>query len=146
MRRLLAGLGPRAVCAGRLRRHGTAAWPPAAAATPPAAPRPQAAPVKQRDSHFSVAGQLAVYYQRTFRGRCLAPGIRSPTRAVAAAAVTELLEGEPAPGSRRPLPAGTGLAALQVDNGSTVALSGAGLALPCPPGPRCWQSGPWSTP
>ena len=35
----------------------------------------------------------------------------------------------PCPGSRRPLPAGTGLAGLQVDNGTaTVALSGAGLA------------------
>ena len=66
---------------------------------------------------------------------------------MAAAAVTELLEGEPyCPGSRRPLPAGTGLAGLQVDNGTaTVALSGAGLAA-LPARARRWPVRAWSTP
>lgn len=138
MRRLLAGLaGFGLLCAlAGCADPGTRglATGEAAATTTTAAPRPQAAPVKQRDSHFSGRQiNLAVYYQRTFRGRrYLAPEWHPVpyTRAVAAAAVTELLEGEPyCPGSRRPLPAGTGLAGLQVDNGTaTVALSGAGLA------------------
>ena len=138
MRRLLAGLAgfgllwALAGCADPGTRG--LATGEAAATTTTAAPRPQAAPVKQRDSHFSGRQlNLAVYYQRTFKGRrYLAPEWHPVpyTRAVAAAAVSELLEGEPyCPGSRRPFPAGTGLAGLQVDNGTaTVALSGAGLA------------------
>jgi len=138
MRRLLAGLAgfgllcALAGCADPATRG--LATGEAAATTTTAAPRPQAAPVKQRDSHLSGRQlNLAVYYVRTFRGRrYLAPEWHPVpnTRAVAAAAVTELLEGEPyCPGSRRPLPAGTGLAGLQLDNGTaTVALSGAGLA------------------
>jgi germination protein M len=101
--------------------------------TAPAA-RPQAAPVKQRDSHLSGRHvNLAVYYPRTFRGRrYLAPEWHPVpyTRAVAAAAVTELLDGEPyCPGARRPFPASTQLRGVQIDQGTaTVELSGSGLA------------------
>src|SRR4029453_9703453 len=71
--------------------------------------RPRAAPVKQRGPHLNGRQlNLAVYYLRTFQGRrYLAPEWHPvpSTRAVAAAAVGELLEGEPyAPGARRPFP------------------------------------------
>ena len=85
MRRLLAGLaGFGLLCALAGCADGTRglATGEAAATTTTAAPRPQAAPVKQRDSHFSGRQiNLAVYYQRTFRGRRYLPpsGIRSPT-------------------------------------------------------------------
>jgi hypothetical protein len=98
------------------------------------ATRPPAAPVKQRDSYLSGSHlNLAVYYPRTWRGRrYLAPEWHPVpyTRAVAAAAVTELLDGEPyCPGSRRPFPAGTHLRGVQLDQGTaTVELSGTGLA------------------
>jgi germination protein M len=138
MRRLLAGLASfgllcaLAGCADPASRGlGTGE---AVATTATVAPRPQAAPVKQRDSHLSGRQiNLAVYYLRTFKGRrYLAPEWHPVpyTRAVAAAAVTELLAGEPyCPGSRRPFPAGAALAGLQIDNGTaTVELTGTGLA------------------
>jgi hypothetical protein len=74
MRRLTAGLacfGLLWALAGRAdpgREAGSAAEQ--AAATTTGAARPQAAPVKQRDSHLSGRHlNLAVYYLRTFRGR-----------------------------------------------------------------------------
>src|SRR5215211_5103750 len=107
MRRLTAGLAAfgmlwaLAGCAEPARPTGVRA---ATATT--AAARPGAA-VKQRGTHLN-GGQLnlAVYYLRTFNGRrYLAPEWHPVpyTRAVATAAVGELLAGEPAcPGSRRP--------------------------------------------
>jgi germination protein M len=141
MRRLTAGLA----CFGLLWALAGCADPapgtqstgdPAATTTGPA--RPQLAPVKQRDSHLSGRHlNLAVYYLRTFRGRrYLAPEWHPVpyTRAVAAAAVSELLDGEPyCPGSRRPFPAGARLRGLQIDQGTaTVELSGTDLARPGP--------------
>jgi germination protein M len=142
MRRLLAGLAScgllcaLAGCADPAARD--LATGEAAATTTTAAPRSQAAPVKQRDSHLSGRQiNLAVYYLRTFKGhRYLAPEWHPLpyTRGVAAAAVTELLEGEPyCPGSRRPFKAGSGLAGLQIDGGTaTVDLKGTGLAAQSP--------------
>src|SRR4029453_18128431 len=92
--------------------------------------RPRAATVKQRGIHLSGRQlNLAVYYLRTFRGRrYLAPEWHPvpSTRAVAAAAVGELLEGEPyAPGARRPLPPGARLGEVEIEAGTaTVDLSG----------------------
>jgi hypothetical protein len=72
--------------------------------------------------------RLAVYYPRTVGGRqYLVPERHSvpATRAVAAAAVTELLQGRPVfPGSRPPFPAGTRLRGVRVHGGTaTVDLS-----------------------
>ena len=147
MRRLTAGLA----CFGLLWALAGCADPapgrlatgePAATTTTGAA-RPQAAPVKQRDSHLSGRHlNLAVYYLRTFKGQpYLAPEWHPVpyTKAVAAAAVSELLDGEPyCPGSRRPFPAGARLRGLQIDQGTaTVELSGTALAAR--PGPaRRW--------
>ncbi len=145
---LWAALGP-----GRLRRPGAPSGLAAgeAAATTTTTARPQAAPVKQRDSHLSGRHvNLAVYYLRTFEGRrYLAPEWHPVpyTRAVAVAAVTELLDGEPyCPGSRRPFPAGARLHGVQIDKGTaTVELSGTGLpASRARPG--AGRSRPWSTP
>jgi hypothetical protein len=104
--------------------------------TPGAAPtgstlaaRPGAAPVKQRDLHLSGRQlNLAVYYLRTWRGRrYLAPEWHPVpyTRAVAAAAVGELLGAEPyCPGSRRAFPDGTRLRGIDIGAGTaTVELS-----------------------
>ena len=116
MRRLTAGLA----CFGLLWALAGCADPapdtlstgePAATTTTSPDAHPEAAPVKQRDSHLSGRHlNLAVYYLRTFKGRSyLAPEWHPVpyTRAVAAAAVTELLDGEPyCPGARRPFPAG----------------------------------------
>jgi germination protein M len=137
MRRLMAGLA----CFGLLWALAGCADPAtdglstgAGAATTTTAARPQAAPVKQRDSHLSGRHvNLAVYYLRTFKGRrYLAPEWHPVpyTRAVASAAVTELLDGEPyCPGSRPPFAAGARLRGLQIDQGTaTVDLSGTGLA------------------
>lgn len=138
MRRLTAGLAcfgllwALAGCADPAREAGSAAEQ--AATTTTGAARPQAAPVKQRDSHLSGRHlNLAVYYLRTFGGRrYLAPEWHPVpyTRAVAAAAVAELLDGEPyCPGARRPFAAGARLRGLQIDQGTaTVELSGTGLA------------------
>jgi hypothetical protein len=104
MRRLTAGLA----CFGLLwalagcadpAADGLAAGEAAPTTTTSPATHPQAAPVKQRDSHLSGRHvNLAVYYLRTFEGRrYLAPEWHPVpyTRAVAVAAVTELLDGEP---------------------------------------------------
>jgi germination protein M len=146
MRRLSAGL----VALGMLWALAGCATPPPA--SPPAggqaatastgAARPGAA-LKQRDRHLSGRQlHLAVYYLRSFRGRrYLAPEWHPVpwTRAVAAAAVTELLEGEPScPGSRRPFPAGTRLGGIDLDAGTaTVALSRP--ALPAAGAARRWS-------
>jgi germination protein M len=138
MRRLTAGLAAvgmlwaLAGCAGGAR--GTAAGGGAAPTTTEAA-RPRAAPVKQRDLHLSGRHlNLAVYYVRTFKGRrYLAPEWHPLpyTRAVAGAAVGELLAGDPyCPGSRRPFPAGARLRGVRVEAGTaTVDLSGTGPRL-----------------
>jgi germination protein M len=97
------------------------------------AARPGAAPVKQRDLHLSGRElNLAVYYLRTWRGRrYLAPEWHPVpyTRAVAAAAVGELLGAEPyCPGSRRTFPDGTRLRGIDIGAGTaTVELSSAAL-------------------
>jgi hypothetical protein len=147
MRRLTAGLAAfgmlwaLAGCAGSARE---ADRPTAGRATTPtttAAARPGTA-VKQRDSHLSGRQlNLAVYYLRTFNGRrYLAPEWHPVpyTRAVATAAVGELLAGEPAcPGSRRPFPAGASLRRIDVDAGTaTVELSRS--ALPAAGPARRW--------
>jgi germination protein M len=138
MRRLTAGLAAfgmlwaLAGCAEPAREVA----PPGDGAAPPTtlAARPGVAPVKQRHSHLSGRQlDLAVYYLRTFKGRrYLAPEWHPVpyTRAVAAAAVTELLDGEPyCPGSLRPFPAGARLRGIDIDGGTaTVELSGTALA------------------
>jgi germination protein M len=132
MRRLLAGL---AVFGMLWALVGCAARTGGSAPTTTAAARARAAQVKQRDSHLNGRQlNLAVYYVRTFKGRrYLAPEWHPVpyTRAVAGAAVGELLAGDPyCPGSRRPLPAGTRLRGVQVDDGTaTVDLSGTGPRL-----------------
>ena len=114
MRRLTAGLACFGVlwalagCADPARDAGPAGGQ--AATTTTGAGRSQAAPVKQRDTHLSGRQlNLAVYYLRTFRGRRYLNPEWHPvryTRAVAAAAVTELLDGDPyCPGARRPFAA-----------------------------------------
>jgi germination protein M len=137
MRRLLAGLAVFGMlwalvgCAART--GGTAG--DGSASTTTAAGRARAAQVKQRDSHLSGRQlNLAVYYLRTFNGRrYLAPEWHPVpnTKAVAGAAIGELLAGDPyCPGSRRPLPAGTRLRGVQVEDGTaTVELSGTGPRL-----------------
>jgi germination protein M len=147
MRRLTAGLaafGMLWALAGCADPAREAARPtgvlPATATT--AAARPGAA-VKQRDSHLSGRQlNLAVYYLRSFGGRrYLAPEWHPVpyTRAVATAAVGELLAGEPAcPGSRRPFPAGARLGGIDVDAGTaTVELSRS--ALPAARAARRWS-------
>ena len=135
MRRLAAGLaglgmlGALAACAG----PGTATGPPAAATSTTAAGAARAAPVKQHDAHRSGRQiDLAVYYLRTWRGhRYLAPEWHPVpwTRAVAAAALDELLGGRPLfPGARPPFPAGARLHGVSVEAGTaTVDLSGEAL-------------------
>jgi len=146
MRRLTAGLAAfgmlwaLAGCADPAREAARPSGGRAATATTGAA-GPQAE-VKQRDSHLSGRQlNLAVYYLRTFDGRrYLAPEWHPVpyTRAVATAAVGELLAGEPAcPGSRRPFPAGASLRRIDVDAGTaTVELSRS--ALPAARAARRW--------
>ena len=149
MRRLAAGLaglgmlGALAACAGR----GTATAPdPGAAATKAAtsttaARAARAAGSKQHDAHLSGRQlNLAVYYIRTWRGhRYLAPEWHQVpyTRMVAAAALGELLGGQPLfPGTQRPFPAGAQLRGVSIEAGTaTVDLSGSAL-----PG---GTAGPW---
>jgi germination protein M len=137
MRRLaagLAGFGLLCALAGCADPAADPVGGGGVAVTTAPASRPPAAPVKQRDSHLSGSHvNLAVYYPRTWRGRrYLAPEWHPVpyTRAVAAAAVSELLDGDPyCPGSQRPFPAGAHLRGVQIDQGTaTVELSGAGLA------------------
>jgi len=152
MRRLTAGLAAvgmlwvLAGCADPAREAArpTGVQPATTAAAQPGAARPGAA-VKQRDTHLSSRQlNLAVYYPRTFRGRrYLAPEWHPVpyTRAVAAAAVGELLAGEPyCPGSRLPFPAGASLRGIGIDAGTaTVELSRSAL-------PAAGPARPWSTP
>ena len=141
MRRLtagLAGLGmlcALAACAGQGAATGPAAGPAAAGAATgtTAAGSTRAAGVKQHDAHLSGRQlNLAVYYLRTWRGRrYLAPEWHPVpyTRAVAAAALDELLGGRPLfPGARRPFPASARLRGVSVEAGTaTVDLSGSAL-------------------
>jgi germination protein M len=129
MRRLRAGLSCVAMlwvvaaCAGPAGERATA--DPAATTTARTA-RPRAATThKRRPAQLSGRQlSLAVYYLRIFGGRrYLAPEwhLVPYTRAVAAAAVGELLGGQPlAPGSRRPFPAGTRVRSVQVQAGTAV--------------------------
>ena len=139
MRRLaagLAGLGmlwALAACAGPGAATGPGAGAGSAATGAAAAGAARAAPVKQHDGHLSGRQiDLAVYYIRTWRGhRYLAPEWHPVpyTRAVAAAALGELLGGQPLfPGARRPFPAGARLRGVSVEAGTaTVDLSGEAL-------------------
>ena len=137
MRRLTAGLAGLAMlaalaaCAGPARRGPAPAAGTAAANSTTAAAR--AAQVKQRAAQLSGRQlNLAVYYLRTYKGRrYLAPEWHPVpyTRAVAAAALGELLDGQPlCRGSRRPFPAGARLRGVRVEAGTaTVDLSGSAL-------------------
>ena len=137
MRRLTAGLaavGLLWVLAGCASPAGDQALSAGGVVAPTTATvRPGAATVKQRGTHLSGRHvNLAVYYLRSFRGRrYLAPEWHPvpSTRAVAAAAVGELLEGEPyAPGARRPFPPGARLREVEIEAGTaTVDLSGTAL-------------------
>jgi hypothetical protein len=129
MGRLTSGLGVFAVlgaltaCTGGPTAPGAATQAQVAAAAPPTAALQQGTATPARpDLH------LHVFYPRTVDGRqYLVPERhRVPgTRAVAAAAVNELLRGRPMfPGSRRPFAAGTRLRGVRVDGGTaTVDLS-----------------------
>jgi hypothetical protein len=138
MRRFTSGLALFAVlcapaaCTDRS-AGGTAASP--AVTGQPAARSPAAAPAAPRTVHLDGADELrlAVYYLRTLGGRRFLVPEWHPvpsTRAVATAAVGELLRGRPLfPGSRRPFPAGTRLRSLDLERGTlTVHLSGAALS------------------
>jgi hypothetical protein len=141
MRRLTAGLAGVAMLAGLAACAGrdTGSGPVAGAAAAPAATgtsaagAARAAGVKQHDAHRSGRQlHLTVYYIRTWRGRrYLAPEWHQVpyTRAVAAAALGELLGGQPLfPGARRPFPAGARLREVSVEAGTaTVDLSGSAL-------------------
>jgi germination protein M len=141
MRRLTAGLAGVAMlaglaaCAGRGAATGPdpgAASVSAATATTAAAAR-GAAGIKQHDAHLSGRQlNLAVYYIRTWRGRrYLAPEWHPVpyTRMVAAAALGELLGGQPLfPGAKRPFAAGARLRGVSIEAGTaTVDLSGSAL-------------------
>jgi hypothetical protein len=144
MRRLSAGvaglvmLAVLAACAGPA---GRGARPGGGTATAPDTGGGRA-PVRQRAAQ--LAGRqltLAVYYLRSYKGRrYLAPEWHQVpwTRAVAAAALGELLGGQPlCRGSRRPFPAGVRLGGVRVAAGTaTVELSD--QALPASPGARRW--------
>jgi Immunoglobulin-like domain of bacterial spore germination/Sporulation and spore germination len=139
MRRLpagLAALGMLWALAGCGAPQGGTAQSAGAAAPTTTVVRPGTATVKQRETHLSRRTiNLAVYYLRSFKGRrYLAPEWHpvSHTRAVAAAAVGELLDGVPyCDGSRRPFPAGTRLRGIDLDEGTaTVELSGTGRPVP----------------
>jgi len=139
MRRLTAGLASLgmlcalAACAGQGAATGPDAGAAEAATRTTAAGATRAAGIKQHDAHLSGRQlNLAVYYIRTWRGRrYLAPEWHPVpyTRAVAAAALGELLAGQPLfPGARRPFPAGARLRGVSVEAGTaTVDLSGSAL-------------------
>jgi germination protein M len=145
MRRLTAGLACFAMlwalagCAASGQHGLVAARPVASSTTGPRA----AATVKQRGAHLSGKQlNLAVYYVRTFGGRrYLAPEWHPVpyTKAVATAAVGELLVGRPlSPDSRRLFPAGARLRSLQIEAG-TATVDRSGQAFRAPPGPgRRW--------
>jgi germination protein M len=148
MRRLTAGLAGLAMlwalagCAAREERPAPAGAAPTTAATASSRPRPAAA-VKQPGALGGRQLNLAVFYVRSFGGRrYLAPEWHPVpyTRAVATAALGELVDGRPlARGARRPFPAGAGLRSVELDAGTiTVDLTAA--ALPAVTGPdRAWS-------
>jgi germination protein M len=148
MRRLTAGLVGFAMlwalagCAAPSEQPAAGSRPAAAPTTEPARPRPSAV-VKQRGAQAGGRQvNLAVYYLHTFAGRrYLAPEMHPVpyTRAVATAALGELLGGRPlARGAQRPFPASARLRSVQLDEGTiTIDLSAA--ALPAIAGPdRRW--------
>jgi germination protein M len=146
MRRLTAGLaaaGMLWVLAGCASPAGDPAPSAGGLAATTTTARPRAATGKQHGTHLSGRQiNLAVYYLRAFRGRrYLAPEWHPvpSTRAVAAAALGELLEGEPyAPGARRPFPPGARLREVEIEAGTaTVDLSGTDLPA------RAGGSGRW---
>jgi germination protein M len=154
MRRLTAGLAGFAMlwvlagCADRADRAERAERPAARAAAATtvaeaARPRPAAA-VKQRGANPSGRQiSLAVYYLHAFGGRrFLAPEWHEVpyTRAVATAALGELLGGRPmARGARRPFPAAAGLRSVELDEG-TITVDLTATALPAASGPdRRWS-------
>ena len=138
MRRLTAGLAGLAMlcalgaCAGQGAATGPVAGADAAATGTTTAGASRAA-VKQHDAHLSGRQlNLAVYYLRTWRGRrYLAPEWHPVpyTRMVAAAALGELLGGQPLfPGTHRPFPSGAQLRGVSIKAGTaTVDLSGSAL-------------------
>jgi hypothetical protein len=154
MRRLPAGLACLVVlvalsgCADQDRRAVQSAN--RATATTVAAD-PGAAPVKQRGTHLSGRNlNLAVYYLRSFKGRrYLAPEWHPVpyTRAVAAAAVGELLGGQPlCPGSRRPFPEGARLHGVTVAGARPPSTCRGRRCGSRPAGPGAGRSRPWSSP
>jgi hypothetical protein len=140
MRRLTAALAGAALlwsvagCAATDGGSAAVAGDAVAPVTTAAAAR--AASVKQRGAHLSGRQlSLAVYYLRSFGGRrFLAPEWHAVpyTRAVAAAALGELLAGQPyLPDAKRPFPAGARLRSVQIEAGlATVDLSARAFQLP----------------
>jgi hypothetical protein len=156
MRRLSAGLACFVVlvglsgCASSDRRAVRSAGGGAATATTVAAD-PKAAAVKQRGARLSGRNlNLAVYYLRSFKGRrYLAPEWHPVpyTRAVAAAAVGELLGGQPlCPGSRRPFPEGARLHGVTVAGARPPSTCRGRRCGSRPAGPGAGRSRPWSSP
>jgi hypothetical protein len=146
MRRLTAGLAGLAMlaglaaCTGAAGRGTAPAGGTAAATTTTGAAR--AAPVGQRAAQLPGRQlTLAVYYLRSYKGRrYLAPEWHQvpATRAVAKAALGELLAGQPlCRGSRRPFPAGARLRGVRVGAG-TATVDLAGRSLPAGAGARRW--------
>jgi germination protein M len=137
MRRLPAGLACFAVlcalggCAAPAGDRGAVTGTSVGATTTgPPGSRAAASTAKQRGAHLSGKQiDLAVYYLRTVGGRRYLVPEWHPvphTRAVAGAAVGELLGGRPLfPGSRRPFPQGVRLLGVDLEEGTaTVDLSG----------------------
>jgi germination protein M len=148
MRRLTAVMAGAAVlwalagCADRSPGPDAGSRPDAPATTAPPRSRPVAA-VKQRGAPQGGRQiNLAVYYLHTYAGRrYLAPEWHPVpyTRAVATAALGELLGGRPlAGGARRPFPADARLRSVQLDGG-TITVDLSATALPAITGPeRAW--------
>jgi Immunoglobulin-like domain of bacterial spore germination/Sporulation and spore germination len=132
MRRLMPCVGVVCVlcvltaCTGEPAARGTVSQAQVVAGTPPTT---VVALLEQRDARPARPDlRLAVYYPRTVGGRrYLVPERHTvpATKAVATAAVDELLRGRPMfPGSRPPFAAGTRLLGVRIDGGTaTVDLS-----------------------
>ena len=133
MRRLTPGLGVLSLlcvltaCTGEPSARGSVSQAQVVAGTPPTST--VVALLEQREAKPAQPDlRLAVFYPRTVGGRqYLVPERHSvpATKAVAAAAVKELLRGRPVfPGSRPPFAAGTRLRGVRIDGGTaTVDLS-----------------------
>ena len=133
MRRLTPGLGVLSLlcvltaCTGEPSARGSVSQAQVVAGTPPTST--VVALLEQREGKPAQPDlRLAVFYPRTVGGRqYLVPERHSvpATKAVAAAAVNELLRGRPVfPGSRPPFAAGTRLLGVRIDGGTaTVDLS-----------------------